>query len=387
MEAGEADAEVPRRRMVSWNEYDGPVSSLRFGYGFLVDYATYLQDDESKQQVNPQTDWGPRDFRVLFKGRFKTERPFSWTLGYMYDGPTKDFRFRQTGIMIAVPEILGHLFIGRTKEGYSMIKVMVGYHGWTNERSTSNDAFVPILADGIKWMGYAPKQRLLWNLGYFVDVLSKSEAFSTYENQLVGRFAWLPILSEPDGELLHVALMGRYTTPDDGDIKLRSRPESFLAPYYIETATFKSDHSNTYGFEAFYRKRAWLVGVEYNVQDVDSAEGGNPLFYGGDVAITWVMTGETRPYNTVGGYFTAISPERTIFEGGPGAWEAVLRASYTDLDDGTLTGGKFWRVTPMVNWHMSDNFRLEFTYGYGVLDRFDLEGTTQFFQFRFQTSL
>ena len=38
----------------------------------------------------------------------------------------------------------------------------------------------------------------------------------------------------------------------------------------------------------------------------------------------------------------------------------------------------------MVNWYMSDNVRLEFAYGYGSLNRFDLVGKTQFFQTRIQ---
>ena len=70
--------------------------------------------------------------------------------------------------------------------------------------------------------------------------------------------------------------------------------------------------------------------------------------------------------------FERISPARSVFDGGPGAWELVLRFSYGDLDDRAIHGGKFWRITPMVNWHMSDNVRLEFVYGYGTLDRFDL---------------
>jgi phosphate-selective porin OprO/OprP len=41
----------------------------------------------------------------------------------------------------------------------------------------------------------------------------------------------------------------------------------------------------------------------------------------------------------------------------------------------------------MVNWHLSDNVRLEFVYGYSVLDRFDLKGGTQFFQSRVQFTL
>ena len=64
--------------------------------------------------------------------------------------------------------------------------------------------------------------------------------------------------------------------------------------------------------------------------------------------------------------------------------ELVFRASYIDLDGGTLRGGRFWRITPMVNWHLSDNVRLEAAYGYGQLDRFDLTGATQFFQSRIQ---
>ncbi len=38
----------------------------------------------------------------------------------------------------------------------------------------------------------------------------------------------------------------------------------------------------------------------------------------------------------------------------------------------------------MLNWHLSDNLRLELAYGYGTLDRFDLRGKTQFFQSRIQ---
>jgi phosphate-selective porin OprO/OprP len=65
----------------------------------------------------------------------------------------------------------------------------------------------------------------------------------------------------------------------------------------------------------------------------------------------------------------------------------VGRASYIDLDDGTLRGGRFWRLTPMVNWYLSDHVRLEITYGYGSLDRFELRGKTQFFQSRLQLQL
>ncbi len=73
-----------------------------------------------------------------------------------------------------------------------------------------------------------------------------------------------------------------------------------------------------------------------------------------------------------------------MFEGGRGAWEALLRLSYVDLDDGPVQGGRFWRLTPMVNWYLSDHLRMEFAYGIGQLDRFELYGATRFFQSRLQ---
>jgi hypothetical protein len=41
----------------------------------------------------------------------------------------------------------------------------------------------------------------------------------------------------------------------------------------------------------------------------------------------------------------------------------------------------------MVNWHLSDNMRLELTYGYGSLSRFNRTGRTQFFQSRLQLQI
>jgi hypothetical protein len=233
--AGEADAQAPvPRGLAKYNHWDLGPTTLRIGYGFLVDFATYYQDHDAKQQVVPEADIGLRDFRFILKGKFKTERPFSWTAGIMYDGPTKEWHFRQTGLMFDVPEISSSFFIGRTKEGYSQYKVMVGYDIWTIERSPFLDAFVPILGDGIKWTVHVPKRHFLANLGWFSDALSEEEKFATYDNQFVGRVAWVPVVSER-GKLVHLALMGRVGDPDGDKFQARGRPEMYLAPYFVDT--------------------------------------------------------------------------------------------------------------------------------------------------------
>jgi phosphate-selective porin OprO and OprP len=388
IDASEADGAQPRRQLVDWNEYEGPYFTLRLGSDFLYDYVAYSQDDDSKQQMELHPTGKMRDFRLLLKGRFPKLPRLSYTLGYMYDAATESWRFRQTGLMFDVPELWGNIFLGRTKEGFSTNKLMVGLHGWGMERATANDAFLPILADGIKWTGTIPSGKLVYNLGWFNDTRSEDESFNRNDNQFAARAVWLPFAGSDEKRLLHLALQYRYGEADDGSVRFRSKPESFPAQTYaIDTGVFSAHHVDTIGVEAYYRPGPLMFGMEYFFNQVSSQAANDPFLHGGEIFAAYIITGETRPYNARGAFFTAVSPAHPVFEGGPGAWELVLRYSYTDLDSEAIRGGKFWRITPTVNWHLSDNMRLEFVYGYGVLDRFGLEGGTQFFQTRLQLSL
>ena len=380
------DDEPPSRKLIRWNEYQGPNFTLQFGAGILYDYGAFAQDEDSKRQIAMYPGHKVRDFRLLFRGKLfpRIKRSITWSAGVMYDAPNSAWRMRQTGIMIATPELWGSIFVGRSKEGFSLNKIMVGYDGLTMERSTINDATIPILADGIKWLGYIPKRKILWNLGYYNDVLSKGQSFSTYSSQVSGRFVVLPILSEKENKVLHLGVMARVGKPLDNKIRFRSRPESNVAPYFIDTGTFESDSTRMAGFEAYYRGKRWFFGNEFWWVFVSSDTKSNPTFHGGDVIMSYLFNDATRPYNTAGGYFRAVDPKRSVFEGGPGAWELVLRYTRSVFNDKTVQGGTFGRFTSQVNWYLSQNLRLEFNYGYGRLNRFDLKGNTQFLQSRFQ---
>jgi len=248
IDAGEDEGAAPERRLVNFNEYEGRLFTIRIGGGFLYDYAAYEQDADSKAQFELTPDDKIRDTRVVLKGRLKFfERATTWSAGIMYDYANREWVFRQTGIMVAVPEIWGDIFVGRSKEGFSLNKVMIGYGGWTMERATISDATIPILADGIKWLGYVPKAHLLWNLGVYGDQLSEGQTFSTYDNQIVGRLVWLPIVSESTGTLLHLGVSVRYGKPNEGKLRLRSRPEAYPAPFFVETEEFAADATQMTG--------------------------------------------------------------------------------------------------------------------------------------------
>jgi phosphate-selective porin OprO/OprP len=389
LDAAEADDAQLEEDQKKWNEFENKLFTLRFGGGILVDTASYIQNDASKQQMSLHPDIGLRDLRVLAKGRLKFLPRVSYTLGYMYDGQNDEWRFRQTGLMLDVPELDGNLFFGRTKEGFSTSKLTVGYYGWTNERATANDAFLPILGDGFKWIGRGFGNKLVYNIGWFTNALSiNQQNYAKNNSQTAVRTVWLPFAKTESKVVLHTALEYRYGTSLNGTLQFRSKPESFLAQSYaIDTGKIPANHNNMVGFEIYYRPGPLMFGSEYFLNKVSSPQTGNPFFHGGEIFAAYTLTGEIRRYNEAEGYFHPISPARPLFAGGPGAFELVLRYSYSDLKSGSIDGGRFWRLTPMLNWHLTNNARLEFVYGYGVLDRFGIQGATQFFQTRLQLTL
>jgi phosphate-selective porin OprO/OprP len=385
MNASEADDGVPKKARSTWNAFEWKLLTLRLGGGLLYDFAAYDQDPVSQTQLELRRAAALRDFRFVLKGNFKFAPRLSYTLGYMYDGATGTWRFRQTGLMLDLPELNGDLFIGRTKEGFSTNKVMTAYNLWTNERAAANEAFIPILADGIKWTGHSPGGSLVYNLGWYIDVLSETESFNRNDMQMVGRLVWLPLVKRPKSPLLHLVIEGRYGKSDDGFFQFRSKPEAAQSKdYAIDTGKFPAAFSGMGGLEAYLRLGSLIFGLEYFLNKVSSPETNNPLFHGGEAFAALLITGETRGYNARGGYFEPVSPDRPLGASGPGAIELVVRCSYADLDDGLIAGGRFWRLTAMVNWYLNDVVRIELVYGYGRLNRSDAWGTTQFFQGRLQ---
>jgi phosphate-selective porin OprO/OprP len=264
---------------------------------------------------------------------------------------------------------------------------MVGYDGWSMERLPFTDATIPLLADGIKWLGYIPSKHLFWNAGMFTDWLSEGQSFSSYNYQFVVRSGFTKLTSETAGTLFHVAMNFRIGSINKDTLQLRSKPEAFTAPYFIDTGKFPASSGLTFGPELYYRPGRVLLGGEYYWENVRSAETGNPWFHGGEFVVAWLTSGEVRSYNAAGSYFREVSPDSTVVQGGAGAWAPLVKFSYSNLTNGPLQGGILWRVTPMLNWYLTDNLRLEFAYGYGVLTRFNTRGATQFFQSRIQMRL
>ena len=372
------------------NDFDGSISTFRIGMGFIYDFTTYAQNEVFKEQMGiAGIELGPRsktrDFRILGSGVLKTKRTISWKFAYMWDGDKNTWMVRETGVNIGVPELKGNFFIGRTKEGFSMIKVMNGHSPWGYERQMALDV-IPILADGIKYMGYYPKSRVFLNLGYFNNLTSKGQGFATFQQQLVARIGWLPILDPAKNKVLHIATSLRWGKPVDDKMTLKSRPESNPTPQLINTGQFATDHSAHVAGEIYYTNNRLTLGSEVVTHRFYS-DSAHHQFTGGNVFVSYSFTGGTRPYNTGGGIYGFIRVKKGVFKGGLGEIEGVIFASTLNLNSGGIKGGQMWRITPMINWYLTKHLRWEFIYGYGVLDRYNLKGHVQFFESRIQVTL
>ncbi len=126
------------------------------------------------------------------------------------------------------------------------------------------------------------------------------------------------------------------------------------------------------------------MGAEYYWDSFSSPTKGNPVFNGGDFMASYMLIGEPRKYMTSTAIYGFPPVKRSVFDGGLGSLEASVRYSTWDLNSGQITGGKFWRISPMLSWYLNANLRFAVEYGYGVLDRYNLKGATNFFQSRLQ---
>src|SRR5688572_19334922 len=71
----EADTSTSKRKYENWNQFDGKLTTLKIAGGLILDFATYIQDDNAKKQMDSAgidlENFNMRDFRVQLSGRLK----------------------------------------------------------------------------------------------------------------------------------------------------------------------------------------------------------------------------------------------------------------------------------------------------------------------------
>jgi phosphate-selective porin OprO/OprP len=159
--------------------------------------------------------------------------------------------------------------------------------------------------------------------------------------------------------VIHLGGSVEYRNLDSGsDYRVRSRPESHLAPAFLDTDMLTDvDQTLAFGAEAAAVLGPVSIQGEYMWVNLDRSDNANPSFDGWYAQVSWALTGESRPYSRRSGSFRGIDPKRKW-----GAVELAARYSTLDLNDGGVDGGDEDNVTAGLNWYIRRNLRLMFNY-------------------------
>jgi phosphate-selective porin OprO/OprP len=164
-------------------------------------------------------------------------------------------------------------------------------------------------------------------------------------------------------------------------LTLSDRPELRIDPTTLVSTgalpgvsgaqVYSAEVAGTYGPLFFQGEYFW-----YNIDRNAFAPMPSLRFQGGYAEAAYVLTGETRPYNSASASYGGIAPANpfSLNGGGWGAWEIAGRYSTIDLNDrlalaNGVAGGRQTIYTLALNWYVNGNVRFMFDYLHGNVAR------------------
>ena len=256
------------------------------------------------------------------------------------------------------------------------------------EQGSPVQAFAPGIKFGLQTGNIHLQDRLTWRLGIYSDVQERDLGDASNSlGRIIGRLTWLPVYKEIgfSREVLHLGVALNQPLVA-GDVRYQARPESYVAPYLVDTGDISANSSTMASAEAASVKGPLTLQGEYFHAAVNP-EGKPSLDFSGFYLMgSRFLTGESRPYNKVDGLFDKVVPKRNFsFRGGGlGAWEVALRYSYLDLSDRDVGGGVMHLLMGGLNGYLNPVAKIRFNGGYGNIYGGRSNGPLFIFQTRFE---
>jgi phosphate-selective porin OprO/OprP len=257
------------------------------------------------------------------------------------------------------------------------------------ERPAPVTALAPSYKLGTQLGGARKDKRATLYGGWFADGAdTDSGDASQSSTRLIGRGTWLiRDASTEDSRLLHFGMSGSHMLTTGEGVRYRARPESYLAPYLVDTGNLGGDSAVGYGLESAWVAGPLTIQAEGLGSFADDAANNDLHFFGAYISAGWFLTGESRPYNRELGTFSTIEPLQNFsFKGRSwGALEVAGRFSYTDLSDGPVHGGEMAIYSAGINCYLTKRHRIMLDGGMADVSQRDTgNGTLYFLQTRLQ---
>ncbi len=205
---------------------------------------------------------------------------------------------------------------------------------------------------------------------------------------VTGRLAALPIWLPEEQIYWHFGGAMSHRDPVEDRVQVRIRDNIRNAPFPLLPLIANTGLLNSTSQDLFNLETAAVWGpltfqAEYTANIIRGASVANlpsmptnpplgDLFFQGYYAqLMWMITGESRGWNTKNFFFNRVIPKRPLkihpndCDGyGCGAWEVGVRYSYIDLSNNGLQAGRLDSVTLGLNWYLNANAKLQFNYDY-----------------------
>jgi phosphate-selective porin OprO and OprP len=391
----EISVSAPEVMAKKWNQVKTKYFTLNIGAAILLDHNIVVQDDNSIDQVgkiDPGTEF--RGDRLIITGQLLFfKNPWHYMIGANYNGldaPQGDrsYSFLDWNLDIPIGKKGGWVTMGKQKEGVGYEYCAPGSQLFFTERGSGAPPLIRQRNIGIRYSNSVLHQRLIYTVGVFNNYWETGKSFSENGSQIVGRVVYLPQYKS-DRDLLHVGVGYSYSEAMEGELSYKGKPEANTAPSYFNTGSFAASGSNTLMLELVKVNGPVSFIGEY-MNTLVNCQGNNPSFYYFQIAGSWFITGENRRYNHQNGVLGKLIPKRNFNfkkNPGPGAFELGARYTYSDFSDQDISGGKFGRFTTALSWYPNAHFRFEINYGAGRLEKNDITGKSDFWQFRVQFEL
>ena len=262
--------------------------------------------------------------------------------------------------LVNLPAV-GSVRLGHFKEPFSLETLTSDSWITFMERPLAVNAFSPDRNMGLMLQNSAFGDRMTWAAGLFHDTddfgkgLCQNLAFTT-------RVTGLP-WQKGDARLLHLGV-GFSHRALPGTVTFASTPEAHLAPKCAATPAIAAKSDDLLGAEAALLLGRGSLQSEYVNALVHTKAAGSPGFFGYYVTGSYFLTGDHRVYRRSNAVFDRVRPAHNFRDGkgGWGAWEAAVRYSHLNLNNGALVGGKLDDITLGLNWYLNPTTRISCNY-------------------------
>jgi phosphate-selective porin OprO and OprP len=346
--------------------------SVHFGAAVLTDYTMFSQDQTNVDQVGVQPSQPElRAARLVVQANLTPGMFFYFAPnfnGFQVTPPKNQFQIYDLYLGFRTP--LGLLSLGQQKETF--VYEMVGLSMNLPQQERVLNPFFQSRALGMKLASpLFHQQRATYSLGCF--------PLHYDGNQFTTRATYLPYVSDDDEQYVHLGVDYRYLGTANHELQFQGKPESNVADNYVNTGDFLANYANELDYEFVATAKSFSLYSEYARARVNAPASLNPEFFGYYVLGSWVITGESRPYDRANGYGKRIIPTRPS-----GAWEVVAQFSRDNLNSGLVNGGAMGVGYAGVNWWRNEYWKFGLGYGITGLTADHVFGIMKRLQFRVQ---